>query len=191
MPYDEMKRIEKAILGLIQFSENNGMKGLFKSEEDTFIITTRKSKMWELLIFSIPITGFWIWFLLSNEKTGLTLFLLIGLTVYLTNIFLQISQAENIIEVDLKSQYLKIQNQSIIGKHFFKTKTVKCSNENEVVLTRKNFSRTGSNYRLSLKTSKAKYCIMDIPSEFFGEKFQVGLNCIFKENTTYNNGEHP
>ena len=177
-----MKRTDKIIHGLIEFSQEKGMTDLFHLNESTFIISNRKTRHWELILFFSIILGFWIWFILSNEKSLFPFFALLGLTIFLTNFLYQVLKTENQIKIDLLKGKILIENQNTIGKIIFKPKELICSDENQVIKSRKKLLKHDKNYRLNLKINESLHPLIDIEGDYITDKIVFGLNYLVKKN---------
>lgn len=171
-------RLNKVIIGLNEFCASKKLKDKLTFDKRRVILRAAQPRLWENLIYPIPLTVFWIWYFVDKSKDASGLLLLLGLTIYFIWTYFEIAKGLNEISINLDTDEVEVTNLDRLCRHLYKPVRFQIDAQNRVLKEKNRFSRLSSNFRIYVETKIGKLTLIDIEDDYASDKFKFALNFL-------------
>lgn len=171
-------RLDKVISGLNELCVSKKLKDKLIVDKGRLILRAAQPRLWETLIYPIPLTALWIWYFVDEPKEAIGLLFLLGLTIYFTWTYFEIAKGLNEISINFETDEVEIRNLDRIYRHLYKPVQFKIDPQNRVLKEKKRFSRLSSNFRIYVEIKTGKLTLIDIEDDYASDKFKFALKFL-------------
>jgi hypothetical protein len=171
-------RLDKVVNGLNEFCVSKKLKGRLIVDKKRVTLRAAQPRLWETLIYPVPLTALWIWYFVDESKEVIGLLFLLGLSIYFIWTYFEIAKGLNEISINHETDEVEIINLDRIFRHLYKPVRFKIDVDNRVLKKRKRFNRLDNNFRIYAETKIGTLTLIDVEDDYTSDKFKFALNVL-------------